>query len=84
MTFIIDDLLIKPWISLAEILRSTAIEEAYDLEAIQDDIKENQLLYEIGERSQEAYQQRREELELELEVAQQARENLSGRVEVKR
>ena len=47
-------------------------------------IKENQLLYEIGERSEEEYRERREELELELEVAEQARDNLSGRVEVKR
>jgi hypothetical protein len=84
MTFILDDLLINPWLSLARVLRSTAIQEAYDLEAIQDDIKENQLLYEIGERSEEEYRERREELELELEVAEQARENLSGRVEVKR
>ncbi|PSP73524.1 protein gvpG [Halobacteriales archaeon QS_3_64_16] len=84
MTFILDDLLINPWLSLARVLRSTAIQEAYDLEAIQDDIKENQLLYEIGERSEEEYRQRREELELELEVAEQARENLSGQVEVKR
>jgi hypothetical protein len=84
MTFILDDLLINPWLSLARVLRSTAIQEAYDLEAIQDDIKENQLLYEIGERSEEEYRQRREELELEFEVAEQARENLSGQVEVKR
>jgi hypothetical protein len=84
MTFVIDDLLINPWISLAKTLRATAIEEAYDIEAIIDDIKENQLLYEIGERPQEEYRKRREELELELDVAEQARENLSGRVEVKR
>lgn len=84
MTFILDDLFIKPWISLAKILHSTAIEEAYDVESIRNDIKENQLLYEIGERSREEYESRREELELELEVAEQARENLSGRVEVKR
>ena len=84
MTFLLDDVLIKPWISLVKILRSTAIQEAYDVEAIQDDIKENQLLYEIGERPREEYEQRREELELELEVAENARENLSGRVEVKR
>jgi hypothetical protein len=83
MTFILDDLLVKPWISLAKVIRTTAIEEAYDVEAIRDDIKENQLLYEIGERSREDYEARREELELELEVAEQARENLSGRVEVK-
>jgi len=84
MTFILDDLLINPWLSLARVLRSTAIQEAYDLEAIQDDIKENQLLYEIGERSEEEYRERREQLELEFEVAEQARENLSGQVEVKR
>ncbi|PSQ25127.1 protein gvpG [Halobacteriales archaeon QS_8_65_32] len=84
MTFVLDDLLIKPWVSLVKVLRSTAIEEAYDVEAIHDEIKENQLLYEIGERPREEYEQRRADLELELEVAEKARENLSGRVEVKR
>jgi hypothetical protein len=81
--FILDDLFVRPFVSLADILRSTAIQEAYDVGAIQDDIKENQLLYEIGERPEEEYKSRRADLELELEVARKARENLNGRVEVK-
>jgi hypothetical protein len=61
-----------------------AIQEMYDLGAIRDELKENQLLYEMGERSEEEYRARRAELEAELDVAEAAHENLSSRVEVKR
>lgn len=83
MTFIIDDLLFRPFISLADIIRSTAIDELYDIDEIQDDIKENRLLYELGERSREEYDQRRLELESQLDVAKQARKTISGKVKVK-
>lgn len=84
MTFIIDDLLFRPFLTLADIIRSTAIDELYDIDEIQDDIKENRLLYEIGERSHEEYDQRRLELERKLDVAEQARKSISGKVTVKR
>ncbi|MFC6964286.1 gas vesicle protein GvpG [Halocatena marina] len=83
MTFIIDDLLFRPFVTLADIIRSTAIDELYDIDEIQDDIKENRLLYEIGERSREEYDQRRVELERQLDVAEQARKTISGKVKVK-
>lgn len=83
MTFIIDDLLFRPFVTLADIIRSTAIDELYDIDEIQDDIKENRLLYEIGERSREEYDQRRIELERQLDVAEQARKTISGKVKVK-
>lgn len=79
---LVDDLLVKPFVSLLNVLHDMAIEEMYDVESIQDDLKENQLLYELGERSPEEYEDRKAELEEELELAERAREQLSGRVEV--
>lgn len=84
MTFLIDDLLVRPFVSLLEVFQSMAIQEMYDVEEIRNDIKENRLLFEIGERDRATYERRRADLEHELEVAQEARERLSGRVEVMR
>lgn len=83
--FVIDDLLVKPFVGLLDVLHNIALEEMYDVEAIQDDLKENQLLYELGERPREEYERRKAELEEELEIAREVREELgSGRIEVKR
>ncbi|PSQ65307.1 MAG: protein gvpG [Halobacteriales archaeon SW_9_67_24] len=82
--FVVDDLLVRPFVSLLNVVHTMAIEEFYDTEAIRDDIKENRLLFEIDERSREAYEERRAELERQLDVAEQARENLQGKVEIKR
>ena len=82
--FVVDDLLVRPFVSLLNVVHTVAIEEFYDTEAIRDDIKENRLLFEIDERSREAYEERRAELERQLDVAEQARENLQGKVEIKR
>jgi len=82
--FVVDDLLVRPFVSLLNVVHAMAIEELYDTEAIRDDIKENRLLFEIGERSREAYEERRAELERQLDVAEQARENLQGKVEIRR
>ncbi|QSW99307.1 gas vesicle protein GvpF [Haloterrigena alkaliphila] len=83
--FILDDLLIRPFVGIVDTLHTMALSEMYDLEAIEDDLKENQLLYELGERSEEEYRRRKDELEEELEVARDVHERLtSGRVEVKR
>lgn len=81
---VVDDLLVRPFVSLINVVHAMAIEELYDTEAIRDEIKENRLLFEIGERSREAYEERRAELERQLDVAEQARENLQGKVEIKR
>ncbi len=81
---VVDDLLLRPIVSIARTLHATALNELYDVEAIQDELAENRLLYELDERSAEEYEQRREELEAELEVAREVHEWLSsGRVEVK-
>ncbi|ELZ20415.1 gas vesicle protein GvpF [Natrinema limicola] len=83
--FVLDDLLFRPFVGIIDALHSIALDELYDVEAIEDDLKENQLLYELGERSEAEYQRRKAELEAELEIARDVHERLtSGRVEVKR
>ena len=82
--FVIDDLLFRPFVGIVDALHTLALDEMYDLEEIQDDLKENQLLYELGERSEEEYEAQKNALEAELEVAREVHEELaSGRVEVK-
>lgn len=77
--FILDDLLVRPFISILDALHTLAMNELYDVEAIQDDLKENQLLYELGERSEAEYEERRRELEEELEIARAAHEQLQNK-----
>jgi len=81
--FIVDDILVKPFVSVLDILHTMALNEMYDTGAIRDDLKENQLLYEVGERSEETYEERKRELELQLEMAEQIQSQMSGRIEVK-
>ena len=82
MTFLIDDLLVRPFVGFLDILHDMAVREMYDVEAIQDELKENRLLYEIGDRSEDEYLRRKAELEAQLEEAEQAQETLSGRARV--
>lgn len=81
--FILDDILIKPFTSVLDILHTMALNEMYDTAAIRDDLKENQLLYEVGERSEATYRERKQELEMQLEMAEQIQSQMSGRIEVK-
>ena len=82
--FILDDLLFRPFVGIVDTLHTMALNEMYDIEALEDELKENQLLYELGERSEEEYRERKDELEAEIEIAQEVHEQLtSGRVEVK-
>ena len=83
MVFIIDDILLRPIVSIANVIHSMAIEELYDIEGIRDEIKENRLLFEIGDRPEEEYERRQQELEAQLDTAREARETLSSKVEVK-
>ncbi len=83
--FVLDDLLFRPVVGVVDALHTLALDELYDVDGIEDDLKENQLLYELGERSEEEYERRKEELEAELEIAREVHEELtSGRVQVKR
>jgi ABC-type uncharacterized transport system ATPase subunit len=81
---VVDDLLVKPFVSLIDILRTMALDEMYDIGSIRDDIKENQLLYEIGERPEAEYRERKQALEAKLQVAEQIRTQVEERMEVKR
>jgi hypothetical protein len=81
---VVDDLLVKPFRSLLGLLQAVALDELYDVEALRDELKENQLLYEVGQRSEAEYRERKRELEAELRAAEAVRERLSDRVEVKR
>lgn len=82
---VLDDLLIRPLVAFVDTLHTMALHEMYDVEAIQDDIKENRLLYELGERSREEYERRDEELREQLEIAERVhRELTSDKIEVKR
>lgn len=83
--FVLDDLLLRPFVGIVDAIHTIALEELYDVEGIQDELKENQLLYELGERSDAEYEATKAALEEELEIAREVRERLSsGRVEVKR
>ncbi|RQG95921.1 gas vesicle protein GvpF [Natrarchaeobius chitinivorans] len=82
--FVLDDLLFRPFVGIVDAIHTIALDELYDVEGLEDDLKENQLLYELGERSEAEYRRRKAELEAELEIAREVHERLaSGRVEVK-
>ncbi len=70
--------------SVLEAIHSMAINERYDTDEIRNQIKENRLLFELGERSEAEYEQRNTALETQLEIAQDAREQTRGKVEVMR
>jgi hypothetical protein len=80
---LVDDLLVKPFVSVLDLLHTLALNELYDVSAIRDEMKENRLLFELGERSREEYERRRTELERELELAEEVRRQTSRRFEVK-
>jgi len=77
--FLIDDFLI--WLS--EIMRDYALKEKYNVEVINNQIKENRLLFEIGEITEKEYKEKRELLLGELETSKEVMERLSKNIEVK-
>ena len=84
MTLIVDDLLIRPFVGLLNILHDMSIRELYDIEEIRNRLKETQLLYELGEMEESEYRAKRESLQAELEEAEAAHEHLSDKVVVAR
>ncbi|MFQ3295662.1 MAG: hypothetical protein ACI9EZ_001223 [Halobacteriales archaeon] len=80
---LVDDLLVRPFVSILETLQTLALQEMYDMESLQDDLKENRLLFEVGERSKEEYERRKAELEAEIEMAEAVQKQMNGRIEVK-
>ncbi|WP_122090609.1 gas vesicle protein GvpG [Halalkalicoccus subterraneus] len=77
--FIVDDILFQPFISILDAIHTLAVTEMYDIEAIQNELKENQLLYELGDRDEAEYAERKAELEAELETAELAHEQLDNK-----
>ncbi len=82
--FLIDDLLLrglgmsmKPFdiIWMLELMRNYALKEKYNLKRIGNELKENQLLFEIGELNEEEY---REKHELLLEERKKAEEIMAS------
>ncbi|MFC6731515.1 MULTISPECIES: gas vesicle protein GvpG [unclassified Haladaptatus] len=82
--FLIDDLLFRPLLAILDAIHSVALTELYDVEEIRDRIKENRLLYELGDLSKAEYEERKAALEAELEAARRAHERVGSRIEVKR
>lgn len=76
---VIDDLLVRPFVSIIDAIHTLALTELYDIEEIENELKENQLLYELGERSEEEYERRQEELQEELDVAQEVHNQLRNK-----
>lgn len=84
---LIDDLILrafglslKPFdlIWIMELMNDYALKEKYNLKKINNQIKENSLLFEIGEISKEEYDEKRELLIERLNKAKQIMENLSS------
>jgi len=84
---IIDDLILrafglslKPFdlIWIMELMKDYALKEKYNLKKINNQIKENSLLFEIGEISEDEYNEQRELLIERLTKAKQIIENLSN------
>ena len=76
--FLIDDFLI--W--MAETMRDYALKEKYNIKAINNKIKENRLLFEIGEIPEEEYKEKHKALLEEVEKAKEIMENLPENVEI--
>lgn len=76
---LLDDLFVRPFVSVLDAIHTLALSELYDIEGIENELKENQLLYELDERSEETYARRRRELEEELEVAEQVHQQLRNK-----
>jgi len=84
--FILDDLLLrtlgitlKPFdmIWMMELLKDYALKEKYNLPKIGSQIKENRLLFEIGEVTKEEYEEKNELLLEERNIAEETMANLS-------
>lgn len=84
--FIIDDLLLRAlglslqpfdMIWLIELMRDYALKERYSIKDINNRIKENRLLFEIGELTKEEYDEKHTSLLEELEQAKEITERLS-------
>ncbi len=78
MPFLIDDIFLRmlgvsippfDMLWLMEQIRDYAYTEMYDVEEINNSMKENRLLYELGERTEDEYKRKNEELNHKLKMA---------------
>mgnify|MGYP001559918709 CR=1 FL=1 len=85
--FILDDVILRTlgfslqpfdMIWILELIRDYGLKEKYDTKKINGQIKENQLLLELGELGEAAYKEKRESLMQQLEMAQEIEETLSN------
>ncbi|MFH1774934.1 MAG: gas vesicle protein GvpG [Methanobacteriota archaeon] len=90
--FLIDDVFLRALgisipgldlIWLMELLRDFAYKEMYNPEKIKDQIKENRMLYEFGEITEEEYERTNAELMQKLKLAERGEEmNLRVRTDI--
>ena len=85
--FILDDVVLRAlgfslqpfdMIWILELIRDYGLKEKYDIKKINGQIKENQLLLELGELGEAAYKEKHESLMQQLEMAQEIEETLSN------
>jgi len=69
-------------IKLVKLMRDYALKERYNIKTINNQIKENRLLFEIGEITEKEYKEKHELLLGELEKAKEIMEHLSGNIEI--
>ncbi len=90
--FLIDDLLLrtvgitlKPFdmIWMLELLRNFALQEKYNLQKIGSQIKENRLLFEIGEITKKEYEEKNELLLEERKRAEEIMASLSEDMKIR-
>ncbi|MFH1695204.1 MAG: gas vesicle protein GvpG [Candidatus Micrarchaeota archaeon] len=78
MVFIIDDLLynitISPWLFIFEQIRNHTLREMYPLEKINNQIKENRLLFELGETPKQEYETKNKDLLEKRQMAERIAE----------
>lgn len=92
MPFLVDDIFLRmlgisippfDMLWMFETIHDFAIRETYDPEKISDSIKENRMLYELGEIPEEEYERVNAELLEALEIAKRAREmKLEHRIDI--
>lgn len=74
MVFLIDDIILAPlklFTQIVDKIRERAEQEMYDPEMIRAALKEEELLYEAGEITEEEYEKRKSSLMRRLERAEQ-------------
>lgn len=82
--FLIDDLTLGPMTSLFKYIRDFALMEMYDVGKINDRIKENRLLYELGEITLGEYEKANAQLLENLATAIKVRAEMSPNMQIRK